>query len=71
MLSEINGCILVPTYNNEKTIGDVLQRIFNVVPEAKVIVVNDGSTNSTVTILENLKDKIILLTNDKNSGKGF
>lgn len=71
MLSEINGCILVPTYNNEKTIGDVLQRIFDVVPDAKVIVVNDGSTNSTVTILENLKDKIILLTNDENSGKGF
>lgn len=71
MLSEINGCILVPTYNNEKTVGDVLQRIFDVVPSATVIVVNDGSTNSTVSILESLKDKIVLLTNEQNSGKGF
>lgn len=71
MLSEINGCILVPTYNNEKTVGDVLQRIFDVVPSATVIVVNDGSTNSTVSILESFKDRIVLLTNDRNSGKGF
>lgn len=71
MLSEINGCILVPTYNNEKTVGDVLHRIFEVVPSATVIVVNDGSTNSTVSILESYKDRIVLLTNDRNSGKGF
>ena len=71
MLSEINGCILVPTYNNEKTIADVLQRVFNVAPNASVIVVNDGSTNSTVSILEELKDKIILITNDTNQGKGY
>lgn len=71
MLSEINGCILVPTYNNEKTVGNVLQRIFEVDPSATVIVVNDGSTNSTVSILESFKDKIVLLTNEQNSGKGF
>lgn len=71
MLSEINGCVLVPTYNNEKTIGDVLQRVFDVVPDATVIVVNDGSTNSTVSILKSLADKIILITNEKNNGKGF
>lgn len=71
MLSEIKGCILVPTYNNEKTIADVLQRVFDVVPGATVIVVNDGSTNSTVAILEELKDKITLLTNEENKGKGY
>lgn len=71
MLSEINGCILVPTYNNEKTVEDVLQRIFVVVPDATIVVVNDGSTNSTVSILENLKDKIVLLTNEQNRGKGY
>jgi len=71
MLSEINGCILVPTYNNERTIADVLQRVFEVEPEATVIVVNDGSTISTVSILEKLKDKITLITNDNNQGKGY
>ncbi len=71
MLSDINGCILVPTYNNEKTVEDVLNRILLVVPDATVIVVNDGSTNSTASILESFKDRIVLLTNKKNSGKGF
>jgi glycosyltransferase involved in cell wall biosynthesis len=71
MLSEINGCVLVPTYNNEKTIADVLQRVFKVVPNATVIVVNDGSTNSTVSILEELADRIVLITNEENKGKGF
>jgi glycosyltransferase involved in cell wall biosynthesis len=71
MLSEINGCILVPTYNNEKTIADVIQRVFDVAPKATVIVVNDGSTNSTVSILNEFGDKITLLTNAENMGKGY
>ena len=71
MLSEIKGCVLVPTYNNEKTIEDVLHRIFAVLPGETVIVVNDGSTNSTVDILERLKDRIVLLNNEGNKGKGY
>ena len=71
MLSEINGCIVVPTYNNEKTVEDVLNRILRVVPNATVIVVNDGSTNSTVSILESFGNRIVLLTNERNMGKGF
>ena len=71
MLSEINGCILVPTYNNEKTIADVIQRVFAVAPNATVIVVNDGSSNSTVSILDELKSKITLLNNTENKGKGY
>ena len=71
MLSEINGCILVPTYNNEKTIADVIQRVFAVAPNATVIVVNDGSSNSTVSILDALGSKITLLNNSENKGKGY
>lgn len=71
MLSEINGCILVPTYNNEKTIADVIKRVFAVAPNATVIVVNDGSSNSTVSILDELKSKITLLNNTENKGKGY
>ena len=71
MLSEINACILVPTYNNEATVEDVLNRIFSVVPEATVIVVNDGSTNATVDILASFKERIVLLKNERNQGKGF
>ena len=38
-------CVIVPTYNNEKTIVDVLQRIQAYTHN--IIVVNDGSTPET------------------------
>lgn len=71
-LSDINGCIVLPTYNNHKTLAGVLDRILEVVgPEATVIVVNDGCTDNSAEILAAYADRIILLTNAQNSGKGF
>ncbi len=71
MLSTIKACVIVPTYNNEKTIRDVLTRVFAVVENSTVIVVNDGCTDSTPTILAEFKNQIILLENEMNSGKGL
>lgn len=71
MLSTINGCILVPTFNNEKTIKDVLDRIIDVVGKTTIIVINDGCTDSTPVILENFGNRIILVENEVNSGKGL
>jgi glycosyltransferase involved in cell wall biosynthesis len=36
-----------------------------------VIVINDGSTDNSTDLLNSYKDRIILLSNPKNSGKGF
>ena len=42
-LSEINGCVVLPTYNNHKTLAGVLDRILEVIGEDIIlIVVNDG-----------------------------
>lgn len=71
MLSTINGCILVPTFNNEKTIKDVLDRIIDVVGKTAIIVINDGCTDSTPVILESFGNRIILVENEVNSGKGL
>lgn len=71
-LKEINGCVVLPTYNNAKTLKGVLQRILEVVgTEITVIVVNDGCTDNSPEILAAFGDKIVLLNNEKNSGKGF
>ena len=71
MLSEINGCILMPTYNNAGTLRGVLERILDVVGGTTVIVVNDGCTDETPEILKDFEGKITVLDNGENQGKGY
>ena len=67
--------IIIPVFNEEKTISQVLEKVleFNL-QDKEVIVVNDGSTDSTKKILDdsfsNKKD-LIIISKDKNRGKGF
>lgn len=70
-ITEINGCVIIPTYNNENTLERVLTGVLELIPADRVIVVNDGATDSTPKILEKYKDKIHLLVNEPNQGKGF
>lgn len=66
-ISEKNICVLVPTYNNEKTlrrvIGGVLEYTRN------IIIVNDGSTDSTLFILQDYPE-IRIIHLPENKGKG-
>lgn len=39
--------VIVPAYNEEATIGDVLQQIQAAVPDADIVVVDDGSEDAT------------------------
>ena len=63
----INYAVLIPTYNNEKTLSRVLDGVLSYTPD--VIVVNDGSTDSTATILSGYP-QVEVVTFPKNSGKG-
>jgi len=58
---------VIPSYNVEKTIGNVLEGIKNIVDG--IIVVNDGSSDSTRKIAEDRKVKIV--DHFKNMGLGF
>ena len=60
-------CVLVPTYNNAKTLQRVLEGVL--VYTRQVIVVNDGSTDATAEILANYPF-ITVQHLEKNSGKG-
>jgi glycosyltransferase involved in cell wall biosynthesis len=68
--------IIVPVYNEEKTILDVLTRLqtINFGLDYEVIVVDDGSTDKTKSILQERiipsSKNIKLIFLDKNSGKG-
>ena len=67
--------IIIPVYNEEKTIIQILKKIKNNssnLLKYEVIVVNDGSTDQSGKLLESNKhlfDK--LLVNETNKGKGF
>ncbi len=66
-LDELNIVIVVPTYNNAKTIGGVLADIKQYANH--IIVVNDGSTDDTAQILSEIEG-IEIITHQRNSGKG-
>ncbi|MBI2120778.1 MAG: glycosyltransferase [Parcubacteria group bacterium] len=65
--------IIVPAYNEEKTVGKVLKRLL-AVPfpgwETEVIVVNDASTDGTLAAMKVFSPRIRIINLPKNSGKG-
>lgn len=58
--------VIIPAYNEEKRIGNVLARIPDFVDE--VIVIDDGSSDATYEVAKRYTDKAIRL--NKNMGKG-
>lgn len=62
--------IIIPALNEEATIKAVVDRCLALPLETQVIVVNDGSEDRTLEILQEYGDRITLLTNPKPSGKG-
>ena len=61
-------CIIIPVYNSEKLIADVLASVLQ--HAENVIVVNDGSTDNTFDALKNFP-AITLVSYAKNRGKGY
>ncbi|MFR9520958.1 MAG: glycosyltransferase family 2 protein [Rikenellaceae bacterium] len=59
--------IVVPTYNNETTIAQVISDIKEY--SSNILVVNDGSTDSTATIIEQAGVESISYSH--NRGKGY
>jgi dolichol-phosphate mannosyltransferase len=66
--------IIVPTYNEDPTVAEIIRRIKAVDLSSQgvkkeIIVINDGSIDKTQEILKNIKG-ITILTHEKNKGKG-
>jgi len=70
-LSDIQCCVIIPTYNNRKTLRRVIDGVLKYAAGQEVIVVNDGSTDDTMTILAAYGARIRVLDNVVNKGKGF
>lgn len=67
-LRERGICVVIPTYNNDGTIEHVVRKSLELC--ADVIVVNDGSTDATSSLLHRI-DGITMIENDRNRGKGY
>ena len=67
-LKELGCCVLVPTYNNEKTLNRVIDGVLEYAND--IIVVCDGATDYSLSILKAYGNKIELIEYLPNKGKG-
>lgn len=61
---------IVPFYNEEKSVGDVVSTLLASPLISEVICVNDGSRDGSVEALKKFNGKIKLINFKKNHGKG-
>jgi len=67
--------IIIPVYNEEKTIVDIIKKVKDVnldTTRKEIIVVDDGSDDKTVSVLQNKIEPIVdkVIYKQKNIGKG-
>lgn len=68
--------IIIPTYNEERRIVKSLSKVFDYLHQnnidAEIIIVDDGSKDKTVELLEEAREKNFkIIKNQVNCGKGF
>ncbi len=60
--------ILIPAYNAAQYLPELIQRIRNIEPHIPIVLVNDGSVDSTEDVAKKLG--LIVLSHSVNKGKG-
>lgn len=68
-MENIKYSIVIPAYNSEKTVKKTISTALNqTYDNIEVIVINDGSTDDTKKILDEIKDNRLVIINQENSG---
>ncbi len=65
-----NLSIIVPVFNEEHSVENVIKKLLSSFPNSQIIVVNDGSTDSTGSLLRKYENKIQLINHTSNLGYG-
>ncbi len=60
--------MIIPAYNEEKTIGRVIDRLKKLPLDLEIIVVDDGSSDGTAA--QAREEGAVLIRHDRNQGKG-
>ena len=66
-MQQLNCCVIIPTYNNDKTLTRVIQGVLGLT--ADLIVVNDGATDNTAKLLKDFP-QVRQIHLPHNKGKG-
>jgi glycosyltransferase involved in cell wall biosynthesis len=66
--NSLKVCVLIPTYNNQKTLAKVIDEVLTHTDD--VILINDGSTDDTANILKSYPN-LVLIEYPENKGKGY
>ena len=68
----MNISVIIPLYNEEKSIEKIIKKVNKINIEKEIIVVNDGSTDRSLKIIKKLRIKNLkIINNKKNKGKGY
>ena len=63
--------IILPVFNGEKFIGKAIESVLNQsLNDFELIIVNDGSTDSTLDIITSFDDERIKVIDQNNKGPG-
>jgi len=60
--------IIIPAYNESRTVGDLVSKIVELYPEFEVLVVNDSSTDDTSAVAKDAGAKVF--SHPYNIGNG-
>ena len=61
--------VVIPLYNKEQIIERTIKSVINqTYPNFELIIVNDGSTDNSVGVVQKISDKRIVLINQPNAG---
>jgi glycosyltransferase involved in cell wall biosynthesis len=68
----MNLSVVIPVYNEVNNVSVILKRVQNQKLANEIIIVDDGSTDGTRTILQELdgKEKVRVILHERNKGKG-
>ena len=68
LLDNVKLSIIIPVFNGEKFIKQTLEKVLQIPLKKEVIVVNDGSTDKSLELLQEYGDKIVLINLEENKG---
>ncbi len=64
--------IIIPFYNEEKSINEVANKLISTFSKSKLVFIDDGSTDKSLEYIKKIKNKNIkILINEFNSGYGY